>query len=171
MPQQNYALDVAYQSDIAVVDTTKPISMSYGFVLLSQVGNSGLGEKVDQSINVGDTVIFSVFDTTGASSAAPVTSIVITCKDVTNPNNPSNMDPFGWSTPGTYTLQNPTFITNGVSAGCNMRGFGLSTSWFTAQGKGQGKGQKKTYDITITVNLQNGRVFSVDPEVDIEGVG
>lgn len=167
MPQQNYALDVAYQSDIGVMQESKPISMAYGFVLLtdgvSPTGNKGLGEKVDQSIDAGDTVIFSVFDT--ASSNAQVTSIVITSYDVTNPSVPA--DPFGWSTPGIYTLNNPSFGANGQSAGCNMKGFGLSTPTFTAQSKGQGKGQKKTYDFTITVNLQNGRVFQVDPEVDV----
>lgn len=171
MPQQNYALDVAYQSDIAVMDETKPISMAYGFVLLTGVsapGNKGLGEKVDQSIDAGDTVIFSVFDT--ASSLAQVTSIVITSYDVANPNVPA--DPFGWSTPGIYTLNNPAFGgSGGQSAGCNMKGYGLSTPTFTAQSKVQGKGQTKTYDFTITVTLQNGRVFSVDPEMDVEAGG
>lgn len=169
MPQQNYALDVAYQSDIAVVDASKPISMAYGFVLLSSgvnpTGNKGLGEKVDQSIDVGDTVVFSVFDTTLVSPMPTVTSIVITCNDVTNPNVPA--DPFGWQTPGIYQLTNPSFGANGQSTGCNMKGYGLSTPIFTAQSKGQGKGQKKTYDFTITVTLQNGRVFQVDPEVDV----
>lgn len=170
MPQQNYALDVAYQSDIAVMDASKPISMAYGFVLLSSgvnpTGNKGLGEKVDQSIDVGDTVVFSVFDT--ASSLAPVTSIVITSYDVTNPNVPA--DPFGWSPAGIYSLNGSGFGANGKSTGCNVQGFGLSTPQFTAQGKGQGKGQKKTYDFTITVTLQNGRVFQVDPEMDVEGI-
>lgn len=167
MPQQYY-LDIAYQSDISVVDTTKPISMAYGFVQQISGGYQGKGEKVDQRINVGDLVGFAIYDT--ASNPSPISSVVITCEDVTNPNSKTGMDPFGWSTPGTFTSPNTGLSSGGTSTGCNMYGYYLIVGNFTSQSKGQGKGQKKTYDITITVTLQNGRVFQVDPDMDVEGV-
>jgi hypothetical protein len=170
MPQQ-FALDVVYKSDVTpkvTPDLAHPIAMAYGFVAIGQT-NPEVGEKVDLSINAGDSVTFSIFDI--AAAPAPISSVVINVNDVTPPNNPNNpiknVSPFGWPD-GTQRWVNPTFThvpPNGYSTGCNMVAFGLVLGNFTAQAA---PGRKnKTYDITVTITLQNGRVFQVDPEMDV----
>jgi len=170
MPQQ-FALDIVYKSDVTpwvTPDMAHPIAAAYGFVSLGQ-SHTEIGEIVDLSINAGDSIDFSIFDI--AAQPAPISSIVISVNDVTPPNNPNNpirnVSPFGWPN-GTQMWANPQFThapPNGYSTGCNMVGYGLVLGRFTAQAS---PGRKnKTYDITITITLTNGRVFQVDPEMDV----
>ncbi len=172
MPTQTFALDVCYKSDVSTLFTpnaNNPISMAYGFVQM--VDNDNFIERgaiVDLSIDAGDDVSFTFLDI--AANPATISSIVISCNDVTPPNNPNNpirnVSPFGW-TNGTYTVPT-TQLTNTSSfgsSGCNMNGHGLTIGPFTAQAA-PGK-KNKTYDITITIILTNGTVFQVDPEMDV----
>ncbi len=85
---QKFALDVAYKSDVehyVPANSHHPIAMAYGFVLLGQL-SSEIGEKVDLSIDPGDSVVFSFFDI--ADKAAKISQVVIKCDDVTDPKYP-----------------------------------------------------------------------------------
>lgn len=179
MPAQTFALDVCYKSDVTTLFTpnaNNPISMAYGFVQIVNGGFIERGAIVDLSIDAGDSVKFSFLDI--AANPAPISSIVISCNDVTPPNNPNNpiknVSPFGW-TNGTYTVPTTqlTSTSSFGSSGCNMNGHGLTIGPFTAQAAPGNR--NKTYDITITitVNMPDGstRVFQVDPEIDVEGAG
>ena len=168
-----YALDVVYKSDVTpwvTPDATHPIAMAYGFVRLDPT-HTEIGEIVDLSINAGDTVDFSIFDI--AAQPTPISGIVISVNDVTPPNTPNNpsrnVSPFGWPN-GTKTFPTQPFThipPNGYSSGCNMQAYGLTLGRFTAQ-PSPGTGRRvKIYDITITITLTNGRVFQVDPEMDV----
>jgi hypothetical protein len=53
-----------------------------------------------------------------------------------------------------------TAVSGAASAGCNVIGTRWTTDAFKALNPGR-------YKFTVTVTLQSGRVFQVDPEVDV----
>ncbi|MDX2044928.1 MAG: hypothetical protein SF097_27200 [Acidobacteriota bacterium] len=180
MPTQSFALDVCYKSDVSTLFTpnqNNPIAMADGFVN-STNGLSEVGAIIDLSVNAGDQIRFTFLDIADSAVAAAntIASMVIQCDDVTPPRNTHNPirggNPFGWPA-GTYVVPAADLAnrTSFGSTGCNMNGFGNTIGPFTAQAaNGQGRGQIKTYELTITITLTNGRVFQVDPEVDVQSV-
>lgn len=172
LPKKTYSMDVCYKSDVGLhrQDTTKhPIAMAYGFSDDNAPDGDSitLGSIMNLRINDGDQMWFTLGDI--AAQPAQVSKVEIQCDDVTNGlGNPTrNVSPFNGWVNGTYTVHDPfTPEMQGGSAGTNMMGWWKVLGPFTAQ-LSSGTQGKKTYEITVTVTLTNGRIFKADPEVDV----
>lgn len=133
----------------------EPIAIAYGFAKWEGGSFKGKGQNL-LKLKQGDDFYVNVFDT--AQIPVQVTEILISFEPFPDAKGKS---PFSDSAELRLKGTNiSTAYSGAASAGCNV----IGTRWTTGAFKIQNPGR---YKFTVTVTLQNGRVFQVDPEVDV----
>lgn len=154
-----YSLDVAFSSDTNY--DGQPIAMAYGFVGSDDTDQG----QTEETVQPGADFVFAVFDT--AENPGTVTQIQIGFGEGVTPFLDNN----GNSVP------NPITVATGLegsedetSIGCNVTG----TRWDVGGLVVRSDIPHGTpFECTVTVNVTdsegNAKVFSVDPEIIVEG--
>lgn len=156
----DYSLDVAFSSDTNYT-AGDPITMAYGFV-----GTDGSDQgQTPGAIVPGNGFAFAVFDT--AENPGTVTQIQISFGEGVTPFVDNNGD----------AVPNPVTVTTGLqsteaqwSIGCNVTGARWVVGGFIVSSHIPAD---TPFECTMTVNVTdsagNEKVFSVDPEIIVEG--
>lgn len=163
--EARYALDVAFSSDTIAFDSSKPITMAYGFAH-SDDGEHWVGDgQTPETLGVGHNVYFSIFDTAGAADAgAP------SLKEILITFSPKG-SPFEWfsllfSNSG---LSLPPLQGSDWSAGCNIQGRFWRVGPYTAINGSGADGYECTVQIRMGMADGTTKTFRVDPEMVIKG--
>jgi hypothetical protein len=153
--KQSYSIDVSFNSATTPALPNEPIAIAYGFAKWEGGSFKGKGQNL-LKLKQGDDFYVNVFDT--APIPGQVAEILVSFEPF--PNAKAN-SPFSDSAEMRLKGMNiSTAVSGAASAGCNVIGTRWSAGAFKAQNPGR-------YKFTVTVTLQNGRVFQVDPEVDV----
>lgn len=155
--KQSYAIDVSFDSGTTPALPNEPIAIAYGFAKWESGSFKGKGQNL-LKLKQGDDFYVNVFDT--ALNPGQVTEILVSFEPFPDAkaNSPSS-DSAELRLKGNNIS---TAFSGAASAGCNV----LGTRWTTGAFKVQNPGR---YKFTVTVTLQTGRVFQVDPEMDVSG--
>ena len=159
-----YALDVAFASDTTASDSSKPITMAYGFAHCDD-GDHWIGDgQTAETLSVGHDVYFSIFDTGPAAEGLPsLREILITF-------GPTGT-PFEWFSLlfSDSVLSLPPLRGVDVSAGCNVKG----RFWRVGPYKALWPSKEGGYECTVLVRMRMAdgttKTFRVDPEMIVKG--
>lgn len=155
----SYSLDVAFSSATQPLTGDPILAMGYGFAELlpgEPWKGSGQGtEKVPRE----SKVFFSVYDT--APEPEPVTLITLHFPDKSPFTNSDAQS-------GTTIEVVPDGSQPGQSVGCNVEGLAWIIGPYIVSDAIE---DNTSYEITVSVTLQDGRVFRVDPDIIVEGGG
>ena len=155
--KQSYAIDVSFDSGTTPALPNEPIAIAYGFAKMEDGSFKGKGQNL-LKLKQGDDFYVNVFYT--APIPGQVTEILVSFEPF--PNAKAN-SPFSDSAELRLQGNNiSTSFSGAASSGCNVIGTRWSAGSFNVQNPGR-------YKFTVTITLQNGRVFQVDPEMDVEG--
>lgn len=181
-----YGIDIVFKSDIETTQNQtptdpNPIAMAFGYSYLpDDAPESEKGEQGKRRIKTSSNIQFWLFDlNTTISPAQQVNEVSIQFR---NQAQDSTSCPFkDWDNGGkTFTSEdkfNPNPISGPTprdSVGTNIKGaqgYILGKSTTADQSASYPAINSGKYEFTVKVTLNNGLLFQVDPEVDIEGVG
>jgi hypothetical protein len=155
----SYSLDVAFSSATQPLTAEPILAMGYGFAeLLPGELWKGTGQGAEK-VSRESQVFFSIYDT--APETEPVTLITLHFPDKSPFTNSEGQS-------GTTIEVVPDGSQPGQSVGCNVKGLAwIIGPYFVSDGIKDGT----SYEITVSVKLQDGRVFRVDPDIIVEGGG
>ena len=179
MPKE-FRLEVAFQSNATPAAAERPVTMAYAFtdaepgrIVEADAQNLNL---VHKRVPKGSRFYFGIFDTAihpAGTTPPEVAAVTIDCAkaDTTDGDSPFVADPDGlnswWLNKNSITAKRdrpdacPVQPQPGqlvMSTGCNVIGRHWYVGPFNAFKEG-------AYEFTVTVNLDNGRTFMVDPEM------
>ena len=164
----NYSLDVAFSSTTRSIpnNSAKPIlAMGYGF---SEQAPGGTWEEEGQgvlAVRAESPFFFTAFDT-APGNAQTVTTFEVVFPHDNNPFVDEHGHPIG--TPASIRVTDNNIKSQpGQSAGCNVVGLYSMIGPYYIETSAIGS----TITCTVKITLRNGQVFSVDPEMQVEGGG
>ena len=159
-----YALDVAFASDTTASDSSKPITMAYGFAH-SDDGDHWVGDgQTPETLSVGNDVYFSIFDTGPTAEGLPsLREILITF-------SPKG-SPFEWFSLlfSDSALPLPPVRGTDMSAGCNVEGRFWRVGPYPATNGSKEGGYECTVQVRMRMADGKTKTFRVDPEMIIKG--
>lgn len=154
----SYSLDVAFSSATKPLTAGPILAMGYGFAELVPGDPWKSNGQGTESVQRRSDVYFSVYDT--ATKPEKVTLITL---HFPGPSPFSNAEGAGVSIP-----VQPKGSQPGQSVGCNVVGLAWIIGPYTVSDAIEDGAE---YDVAVSVTLDDGRVFRVDPEIIVEGGG